>query len=123
MKSHVATPEVIKHRIENKDAAIVLIHGFTGSITETWGRFPELLAQNPALDAWDVVSLGYSTRLAPDLSGVWSADAPIDRLATLLRTTINFGLPPYKTLAVLAHSMGGWYYRERSSTIPALPKR
>src|SRR5260370_13000457 len=106
MKSHVSPPEVIKHRMRNQDAAVILIHGFTGSNTETWGSFPELLIQNPALDAWDVVSLGYSTRLAPDLSGVWSADAPIDRLATLLRTTINFGLPPYKTLAILAHSMG-----------------
>jgi pimeloyl-ACP methyl ester carboxylesterase len=107
MKSQVAAPEVIKHRVRDQDAVIILVHGFTGSNTETWGRFPELLAQNPALDAWDLVSLGYSTRLAPDLSGVWSADAPIDRLATLLRTTIDFGLPPYKTLAILAHSMGG----------------
>ena len=54
-----------------------------------------------------MVSLGYATRFAPDLSGVWSADAPIDRLAALLQTTVNFGLPPYRTLAILAHSMGG----------------
>src|ERR1700733_15872865 len=80
MKSQVAAPEVIRHRVRNQDAVIILLHGFTGSNTETWGKFPELLDQNPALDAWDLVSLGYSTRLAPDLSGVWSADAPIDRL-------------------------------------------
>jgi pimeloyl-ACP methyl ester carboxylesterase len=107
MKSQVTVPEIIKHRVRNRDAAIVFIHGFTGSNTETWGSFPGLLVQNLALDEWDVVSLGYATRFAPDLSGVWSADAPIDRLATLLRTTVNFGIPTYKTLAILAHSMGG----------------
>lgn len=107
MKSREVRPEIIKHRLGNQGAAVIFIHGFTGNITETWGNFPSFLLQQPALNQWDIISLGYSTTLAPDLSGVWSADAPIDRLATLLRTTVSVGLPPYKALAILAHSMGG----------------
>src|SRR5204863_4102600 len=90
-----------------QEAAIVFLHGFTGSNTGTWGEFPTLLMSDSVLNLWDVVSLGYSTKLAPDLSGIWSADAPIDKLSILLRTTINAGLQPYKTLGILAHSMGG----------------
>src|SRR5207249_2632860 len=56
---------------------------------------------------WDIVSLGYSTALRPDLVGIWSADAPIAKLADLFRTTVNFGLQKYQTIAILAHSMGG----------------
>jgi pimeloyl-ACP methyl ester carboxylesterase len=107
MKSDPTPPKVIEHRVKKQDAAIVFLHGFTGSNTETWGEFPGLLLQQSALDSWDAVSLGYSSKLAPDLSGTWSADAPIDKLATLLRTTVNFGLTTYKTLAIVAHSMGG----------------
>src|SRR5215510_4803430 len=107
MKSDPTPPKVIEHRMKNQDAAIVFLHGFTGNNVGTWGNFPVLLLQQPALDSWDVVSLGYSTKFAPDLSGTWSADAPIDKLATLLRTTVKFALPAYKTLAILAHSMGG----------------
>ena len=107
MKSDPTPPKVIEHRVKKQDAVIVFLHGFTGSNTETWGEFPSLLLQQPGLDSWDVVSLGYSSKFAPDLTGTWSADAPIDKLGTLLRTTVNFGLPGYKTLAILAHSMGG----------------
>jgi len=107
VKSDPTPPKVIEHRVKKQDAVIVFLHGFTGSNTETWGEFPSLLLQQPGLDSWDVVSLGYSSKFAPDLTGTWSADAPIDKLGTLLRTTVNFGLPGYKTLAILAHSMGG----------------
>lgn len=107
MKSDLAQPKVIEHRVQNQKACIVFLHGFTGSNTGTWGSFPDFLIQRTELSGWDVVSLGYSTALIPDLVGIWSADAPIDKLATLFRTTVSFGLQKHQTLAILAHSMGG----------------
>jgi pimeloyl-ACP methyl ester carboxylesterase len=123
MKSDPTPPKVIEHRVKHQDAAIVLLHGFTGTNTGTWGEFPDLLLQQPALDSWDLLSLGYTTRFAPDLSGIWSADAPIDKLATLFRTTVNFGLSTYKTLAILAHSMGGLVLQRALVDDPALTAR
>ena len=107
MKSDPSAPKVIEHRVNNQNACIIFLHGFTGSNVETWGKFPEFLIQLPELTGWDIVSLGYSSALIPDLVGIWNADAPIDKLATLLRSTVSFGLQKYQTLAVLAHSMGG----------------
>lgn len=107
MKSDPVPPKVIEHRVRGKKACIAFLHGFTGSNAETWGKFPELLLKAPEFNDWDVVSLGYESKFAPDLAGIWSADAPIDKLATLFRTTLGFGLPAYKTFALLAHSMGG----------------
>jgi len=111
MKSDPAPPKVVERRVNNQKACVVFLHGFTGSNVETWGRFPEFLIKLPELTGWDVVSLGYSSSLIPDLVGIWSADAPIDKLATLFRTTVSFGLEKYQTLAVLAHSMGGLVVR------------
>jgi pimeloyl-ACP methyl ester carboxylesterase len=107
MTSDPTPPKVIEHRIQNQKACIIFVHGFTGSNALTWGKFPDLLIGTPELAAWDIVSLGYSTALIPDLVGIWSADAPIDKLATLFRTTVNFGLQRYQSIAILAHSMGG----------------
>lgn len=90
------------------EAAVVFIHGFSGKIQKTWGRFPEFLSAEPRLDDWDIYSVGYSTRLIPARIPFWTSDASIPRLATLLRTKLK--LPPldrYQSLAVVAHSMGG----------------
>ena len=123
MNPKETAPEVIKHRVNNQKAAIIFVHGFKGNNAETWGEFPEFLLKHAPLNDWDMVSLGYSSKLAPDFSGVWSADAPIDRLATLLRTTVNVALPPYKAISFLAHSMGGWLFKGRWLTIQALPRK
>lgn len=100
-------PNVDVIRNANNDAAIIFVHGFTGQQTSTWGQFPSLLRDEPALGCWDIYSMGYSSRLAPDIVGIWSTDAPIQRLADLFRTTVQLGLRNYRALAVVAHSMGG----------------
>jgi pimeloyl-ACP methyl ester carboxylesterase len=123
MKSDPTPPKVFEHRVKRKDTAIVLLHGFTGTNTGTWGEFPGFLLQQTALNSWDLLSLGYTTRFAPDLSGIWSADAPIDKLATLFRTTVSFGLSAYKSLAILAHSMGGLVLQRALVDDPALTAR
>jgi hypothetical protein len=92
------------------EAAIVYIHGFQGNPEKTWGDFPDLVAKGDGapLAGWDAYSLGYATSLSLDIRGIWSADPEIAILATLLRTTAaNSALKSYKSLALVAHSMGG----------------
>ena len=56
---------------------------------------------------WDLFSVGYTDAAVPDLVGIWKANAPIDRLATLLYTAA--AQPPlvsYKSIVFVSHSMG-----------------
>ncbi len=104
-----ANPQLIEHRSRDlAEAAIVMIHGFGGDASVTWGRFPALLGGEALLNNWDIYSVGYSTSLAFDIAGVWSADPELITLGGLLETLT--GVPPldrYRTLAFMAHSMGG----------------
>jgi len=89
-------------------AAMVFVHGFGGDAAKTWGQFPKLVSQVGPLEQWDIYSLGYSTGLAPDIRGVWSADPSIETLAKYLGTRAAVDpLKPYQSLALIAHSMGG----------------
>ena len=85
-----------------------MVHGFGGNASATWGRFPELMQKEPLLTHWDIYSIGYSTSLAFDIAGVWSANPEIITLGGLLEAVA--AVPPldsYKSIALLAHSMGG----------------
>ena len=102
------SPHRVDHRVNGAPAAIVLVHGFGGNAAATWGLFPDLLKQEPRLKNWDVFSIGYSTSLAFDLAGVWSADPEIITLGGLIETISDVApIDRYRSLAILAHSMGG----------------
>jgi pimeloyl-ACP methyl ester carboxylesterase len=102
------SPLRVDHRLSGAPAAIVLVHGFGGNAATTWGLFPDLLKNEPRLKNWDVFSIGYSTSLAFDLAGVWSADPEIITLGGLIQTITDVTpLDRYGSLAILAHSMGG----------------
>ncbi len=101
-------PTLVTHRNLGKETVIVFIHGFSGDPQRTWGKFPDFLARDKRIAGWDILSLGYTTSLGPDLRGVWSADPSLTSLADRLRTAAS--LPPldtYKSLALVPHSMGG----------------
>ena len=86
--------------------AVVFLHGFSGDRDDTWDRLPGLLGT--AVADWDIYTIGYATTFLPDLLGVWSADPDIPILATMLTTQARIDpLSRYKSLAVVAHSMGG----------------
>jgi len=95
-------------RKDDADNAIVFIHGFGGRPESTWGSFPDFLAQESALDGWDLYSLGYTTSLAPDFRGIWTGSPSIPTIAKYLQTRVSVGeLEGYKALTFIAHSMGG----------------
>src|SRR5437762_9586079 len=93
-------------RNNHRDRAVIFVHGFTGTRDDTWDRFPGLLGS--ATPDWDIFTVGYATTLLPDVVGVWSADPDLPILATLLCTQLGIApLLPYRSLALIAHSMGG----------------
>jgi pimeloyl-ACP methyl ester carboxylesterase len=117
-------PRLIQHRVKKAKAAIVFVHGFGGNADSTWGRFPEFLMAEGALASWDVFSIGYSTSLAFDLAGVWSADPEIITLGGLIETVAD--VPPidaYESIAILAHSMGGLLVQRALLSNSALRER
>ena len=67
-------------------ACVIFIHGFQGDPTATWADFPKLLTEDPALDGWDVLSFGYESDLAPDLTGIWEGEPSIQTIADSLGT-------------------------------------
>jgi len=103
------SPELVEHRkTEKNPVAILFVHGFSGDPTKTWGRFPTLLMEEKRLSGWDVFSLGYHTGLSLDVVGIWRADPGLVSLAQLLATRSAIEpLKRYKSLALIAHSMGG----------------
>ena len=88
------------------ERAVVFLHGFSGDRDDTWDRLPGLLGTVVA--DWDIYTLGYATTFRPDLLGVWSADPDLPILATMLKTQARIEpLRRYRSIALVAHSMGG----------------
>jgi pimeloyl-ACP methyl ester carboxylesterase len=114
LKRKMESPAVVPVRVEENSAAIVFVHGFSGDALKTWGNFPSQLAQETGLKGWDIFSYGYATSIRRvETPGLWSADPNIERLAIGLRTAAS--LPPlnkYRSLAFIAHSMGGLVVQE-----------
>ncbi len=101
-------PGIHPIRDQQRDAAIVFIHGFGTNSERTWGSFLAIVSDEPTLAEWDIYSVGYSTGLLMDIAGLWKASPPIGRLSEYLNTAIlNQPLDRYESLAIVAHSMGG----------------
>ncbi len=101
-------PVLVEHRSSGADAAIVFLHGFSGDAALTWGSFADQLLEETTLRSWDVLSIGYPTGLRVDVPDLWSADPGIPLLALGLRTALSVRpLDGYRSIALVAHSMGG----------------
>lgn len=109
---------------EDARAAVVFVHGFSWYPERTWGDFPRYLAADPALGEWDVLGIGYSTGLTPDVRGIWTSDPDLATLATYLRTSATLDpLDRYSAIAFVAHSMGGLVVERALVDDPALAAR
>ena len=104
------------------ERAVVFLHGFSGNRDDTWDRLPGLLGTVVA--DWDIYTLGYATTLRPDFLGVWSADPDLPILATMLKTQASIDpLRHYRSLALVAHSMGGLVVQRALVDAPELADR
>src|SRR5258706_591695 len=111
-------------QVPGNEAAVVFIHGFSGNITATWGEFPAFVAQHGAFAGWDIWCLGYASNLRVDVVGLWSANPDITKISRLLRANASDGqLKPYKSLALIAHSMGGLVAQQALIDDPSLRRR
>lgn len=105
--------ELVVHRDDPLlDAAVVFVHGYGGKPDKTWGDFPSMVANEPLLANRNVYSLGYSTRMAPEVRGGWTDSPRIASSAELFRTALRFDARLARSagagkLAIIAHSMGG----------------
>jgi len=122
----MAEAELVEHRnVAGNEAAIVFIHGFLGDPKKTWGKFPEILKEQPALGGWDIYSLGYPTSAWFDLVGVWKANPDVNGIAGSLQTRLahDLTLKRYGAVAIVAHSMGGLAVQRALVDTPELVKR
>ena len=102
--------------------AVVFLHGFSGNRDDTWDRLPGLLGT--VVTDWHIYTLGYATTFRPDFLGVWSADPDLPILATMLTTQASIDpLRRYKSLAMVAHSMGGLVVQRALVDDPELADR
>lgn len=85
--------------------AIVFVHGFAGNYQRTWKEIPTALGTQPALAGWDLLGFGYETNRRFDIRSLWSCDAGLEEVSTMLITTPE--LSAYQRVAFVAHSMGG----------------
>ena len=115
------TLNAIRSRSDH-ERAVVFLHGFSGDRDDTWDRLPGLLGT--VVSDWDIYTLGYATTFRPDLLGVWSADPDLPILATMLKTQARIApLRRYRSIALVAHSMGGLVVQRALVDDPELARR
>jgi pimeloyl-ACP methyl ester carboxylesterase len=96
------------YRSEDNKNLICFIHGFSGDPRKTFEPMPQLIIEDDALSGWDILSLGYSTALLPDIGkGIWTADPDISEVAGYLNTNLSLLFQQYNRVALVGHSMGG----------------
>jgi pimeloyl-ACP methyl ester carboxylesterase len=101
-------PIRIEHRVAGNNVAIVFVHGFSGNIIKTWAGFVGFLLKEPSVTTWDILSLGFPSSMRVDVPGIWASDPGLALIAKELRTSLT--TPPlkkYRSIALIAHSMGG----------------
>jgi len=94
-------------RNNSSKKAVILLHGFNGRSHDTFGMLPAFLAGERRLNRWDLHCFGYPTSLSPDITGIWSADPDLSQLSKYFAQQLKGAFGRYKTLALIAHSMGG----------------
>ncbi len=84
----------------------MFVHGLNGDLIKTWGKFPQLLWEDPDLDV-EVVSYGYGFYYCPLIG----ANESIHNIAEGLSTEIDVRCSPDDELIMVGHSLGGLIIR------------
>ena len=110
---------------KGNSAAVVFVHGFMGNGLKTWRNLSGRIADEPRLPAWDFWTVTYGSKAwIPDVSGIWTADADLSILAERLATHLQSGtLAGYKSVVLIAHSMGGLIVQKALVDYPKVAKR
>ena len=86
---------------QNHLDTVVFVHGIRGHFSNTWGKFPELLASDEDLPKLDIYMWGYPT-------GILCAPAyDVKTLGDLLISDLAVRMQQGNALHMVGHSMGG----------------
>lgn len=104
-----APGEVItSFRQEGASNLVLFVHGFSGDAAASFGEIPQLLMANNAMNGWDLMPLGYSQHVKPEMGKtVWASESDINRIADYLRSVIEHKFNNYQRIALIGHSLGG----------------
>ena len=80
---------------------VVFVHGILGDKLKTWGKFPQLLHEDPELPKLAILQWGYKSGLVP--ANYHGIETESEGLISDLRLLTKAGEP----IHVVAHSMGG----------------
>ena len=115
-----APKEIVTSFRKTEDATnlLLFIHGFSGESSDTFGRIPELLMADAKMDGWDMMPLGYSQYVKPELGkDIWAAIEDVNKIADYLVTSLKYKFDKYDRIAIIGHSLGGLV--AQPSTTPA----
>jgi hypothetical protein len=104
--SHLNLPEYIEEKKENSNL-VLFVHGWCGDSQDTWKEFPSLMKNDDKFKGWDILSIDYPTYIA-------RRNLDIHQLVSWILDELRHkhDIGKYKTVAVIAHSMGGLITRE-----------
>ncbi|MNU65556.1 Alpha/beta hydrolase family protein [compost metagenome] len=99
---------IIPFRSEGNENIVCFVHGFSGDPESTFKPIPEFIIIEEDLNGWDVISIGYSTDLMPNIGkGLWAANPDLKKVANYLQTNLDILFEHYNRVALIGHSMGG----------------
>ena len=104
---------VTSFREDGAPNLVLFVHGFSGEASETFGNIPDLLMGNPEMNGWDLMPLGYSENVDPEMGKtVWASEGDISRISDYLQSAITHKFAEYKRIALVGHSLGGLVIQE-----------
>ncbi|MEI9908549.1 MAG: alpha/beta hydrolase, partial [Bacteroidota bacterium] len=99
---------ILSYRSEGNENIICFIHGFCGTPESTFNPLPDFIVKEKELNGWDILSIGYSTSLLPNIGrGIWASSPDLNKIAGYLQTNLDIIFKHYKRVALIGHSMGG----------------
>ncbi|MEH6535471.1 MAG: caspase family protein [Psychroserpens sp.] len=106
-------------KTEGATNLLLFIHGFSGEASDTYGKIPEMLCENSKMDGWDMLPLGYSQYVKPELGkDIWAAVEDVNKIADYLVTSFKYKFEKYNRIAIVGHSLGGLVAQRALIEIP-----
>ncbi|MFC7357198.1 caspase family protein [Jejudonia soesokkakensis] len=108
-KQSIKKEVVINFRkTDNANNIVLFVHGFSGQAASTFGNIPNLLMEVEKMDGWDMLPVGFSENVNPEMGhNVWASLTDLSINASYLATSIKHNFAQYKRIAIVAHSLGG----------------
>lgn len=95
-------------KTDNANNIVLFVHGFSGQAASTFGNIPNLLMDIEKMDGWDMLPVGFSENINPEMGhNVWASLTDLSINASYLATSIKHNFAQYKRIAIVAHSLGG----------------